>query len=348
MTCLSLQIIKKTLSFFKKNLSLFIHILKIFILITLIAYLLVSGKLDLHKLSFLIKKENITTLIIVISLLLVSYLTLALRQKIFINSLGGRLRTSLSIQIIFVALLLNIFFIGAIGIELVRMYYLKAHTKILYSELSGFILIDRLLGIISLVLIAYLNLVVFFLLGGREYFLFLNTGFIKFIFYISLVPILFLTFVLFLRSEKMNTLSSKLIPRFIFRQQIQNFIDSLKKLTCERKTLFAIVGLCIIGNLSAISGISFLAFHLYGRESMAASFFFTPFVFLLSAIPVTPGNIGWTETVADTVWSMVGIQGGATVFAVWRLIGLSLSLLGGLFYVRMGKDFVKPVENDRS
>lgn len=331
-----------------KKFSSYTRILKVILLLTLATYLIVSGKLDLEKLSFLIKKENIITLIVATSLLLISYLTVALRQIIFINSLGGRLRTSFSIQIIFIALFLQVFFIGAIGIELVRMYYLKAHTKILYSELSGFVIIDRLMGVLSLVLIAYLNLVVFSLLGGREYFLFLNSGFIKFIFYIALVPIMFLIFVLFLRSEKINTLSSKLIQRFIFRQQIQNFIDAIKKITFKRKTLFVIFVLCIIGNLSAISGISFLAFHLYGRESMTASFFFTPFVFLLSAIPVTPGNIGWTETVADTIWSTFNIQGGATVFAAWRLIMLSLSLLGGLFYLRIGKDFVKPVENQHS
>jgi len=322
-----------------KKFSSYTRILKIILLLTLVTYLIVSGKLDLQKLSFLIKKENLLTLLFIIFLILISYISFAVRQKIFVNSLGGNLQTFFSFKIVLIAYFLNNFLIGAIGIDLVRIYYIKAHTKIRYSELGSFILIDRLLGIGSLVFISFLTLLVFSFHGASEYSFLVNFGLIQYLWYIALLPAILLGLILLLRFEKIYTLCSKIFQRLIFGKQIQNFFYGLKKLTDQWKTFFIIIGLYLIGHFSTISGISLLALHLYGKESMVASFLLSPFIFLAGVIPVTPGNIGWTETVADIIWSIIGVRGGATVFAIWRVIILILSLIGGLFYVRMGKNY---------
>jgi hypothetical protein len=56
-------------------------------------------------------------------------------------------------------------------------------------------------------------------------------------------------------------------------------------------------------------------------------------VMLLGVIPVTPGNISWTELLATFGWSAVGSRGGAEIFLSWRIITVICSLLGGLFYL---------------
>jgi uncharacterized membrane protein YbhN (UPF0104 family) len=56
-------------------------------------------------------------------------------------------------------------------------------------------------------------------------------------------------------------------------------------------------------------------------------------VMLLGVIPVTPGNIGWTELLATFGWSTIGSRGGAEIFLSWRIITVICSLLGGLFYL---------------
>jgi len=56
-------------------------------------------------------------------------------------------------------------------------------------------------------------------------------------------------------------------------------------------------------------------------------------VMLLGVIPVTPGNIGWTELLATFGWSTIGSQGGAEIFLSWRITTVICSLLGGFFYL---------------
>ena len=61
-------------------------------------------------------------------------------------------------------------------------------------------------------------------------------------------------------------------------------------------------------------------------------------VLLLGIIPVTPGNIGWTELVASTGWSVVGSAAGGIIFFYWRIVSILFSLPGGLLYLFPGND----------
>ena len=57
---------------------------------------------------------------------------------------------------------------------------------------------------------------------------------------------------------------------------------------------------------------------------------------LTAVVPVTPGNIGCTEWIADALYRNMGMEGGATVFMLWWVLLLLFSLAGEIFYLRIG------------
>jgi len=59
-------------------------------------------------------------------------------------------------------------------------------------------------------------------------------------------------------------------------------------------------------------------------------------VLLFGIIPVTPGNIGWTELVASMGWSVVGSTAGGIIFFYWRIVCIIFSLPGGVLYLLPG------------
>lgn len=56
-------------------------------------------------------------------------------------------------------------------------------------------------------------------------------------------------------------------------------------------------------------------------------------VILLGAIPVTPGNLGWTELLASLSWTAIGSHAGGEVFLFWRAVTVLCSLPGGILYI---------------
>jgi uncharacterized membrane protein YbhN (UPF0104 family) len=64
-------------------------------------------------------------------------------------------------------------------------------------------------------------------------------------------------------------------------------------------------------------------------------------VMLFGIIPVTPGNIGWTELVASVGWSVVGSTAGGIIFFYWRIVNILFSLPGGLFYLLSGNGILR-------
>jgi uncharacterized protein (TIRG00374 family) len=54
---------------------------------------------------------------------------------------------------------------------------------------------------------------------------------------------------------------------------------------------------------------------------------------LANVIPITPGGIGVGEAASETLFRLIGVQGGAALVAAWRAGMVALSLIGAALYV---------------
>ena len=88
--------------------------------------------------------------------------------------------------------------------------------------------------------------------------------------------------------------------------------------------LCSLAGLLILGNIVA-----------EGLRDVIPLVTVSTIVILVSVIPVTPGNLGWTELIAALGWSAAGSNAGATIFLNWRIVTIICSLPWGLVFLSM-------------
>jgi uncharacterized membrane protein YbhN (UPF0104 family) len=53
-----------------------------------------------------------------------------------------------------------------------------------------------------------------------------------------------------------------------------------------------------------------------------------------NALPVTPGGLGVGEAASEALFRAVGVPGGASLIAAWRVGTILVSALGAAFYIR--------------
>lgn len=99
------------------------------------------------------------------------------------------------------------------------------------------------------------------------------------------------------------------------------------------KVLGQSFALSILGHLGALAS-AWLAFYCYGEEaSLIAVFAIAPLVNIAWALPVTPMGLGVSDSVAATLYPMVGLQAGAEVVMLLRGFMLFIFLLCGVVFL---------------
>ena len=61
--------------------------------------------------------------------------------------------------------------------------------------------------------------------------------------------------------------------------------------------------------------------------------FIMPIGFISVAIPISPGGIGVGHVAFESLYSIVGISGGANIFNLFLITQLMINLLGGIVYL---------------
>lgn len=116
----------------------------------------------------------------------------------------------------------------------------------------------------------------------------------------------------------------------------QEFFLVSPKVFRQRKVL-ALTLLVSLGNiLLAMTGIGLLAAQMFDLRAFWPYSLLSSVVMFIGIVPVTPGNLGWLEAAAQTVYSLIGISGGAVVFLAWRVVACAFSLTGGLWQMFTG------------
>jgi len=130
--------------------------------------------------------------------------------------------------------------------------------------------------------------------------------------------------------KKLKEIALKVLRQGFFYNMVEGFGAVTKK---RRYLIYAFLisigaqGICLAGLLNLINLTDELTPDIFSLVAVSSM------VLLLGVIPVTPGNIGWTELLATFGWSAIGSQSGAEVFLSWRIVTVICSLLGGIFYL---------------
>lgn len=201
----------------------------------------------------------------------------------------------------------------AVGFDGVRLYYGFRRNEGQKEALLSTVIADRVMGLLSLVALALLFGGVFLLQGFQDIFA---------------RPLLFLWIVLVA-----TVVLATGVPRLARSWKPAGRV--LTAIAGYRHYKGVLVGaflLSCIGHLSTIAGIYFTFLALRLSPPLLAVCAVTPLVTLSWGIPFTPMGIGVVDSVADTLYSMIHVQGGAEVTIIARVAALLVALVGGVAY----------------
>jgi uncharacterized membrane protein YbhN (UPF0104 family) len=117
-------------------------------------------------------------------------------------------------------------------------------------------------------------------------------------------------------------------------------LETIHSYRNHRTRLLGALALALAAHLCAFSALLLVArvadARVFGWEMAAI----VPFGFLANMLPLTPGGLGVGEAAMDTLFHMVGRDGGAEAILGWRLLMFVLGLAGLVFYIRGRRRFV--------
>jgi uncharacterized protein (TIRG00374 family) len=311
--------------------------LKISIAIFVMFYLYRSGWVTRETLTKFFKVDHIPFLMLSGLCFLIAQMLCASRLVLLLRTINLHLRLFRGFKLVMIGNFFNTVIPGTVGGDLVKGYYLVKSEENRRGQSAGIVIMDRVLGFLALMLIGGTSII--YLLWQK------NSIFYpyRYEFHIALsvvgsVSALSAAFFVLSRNqrvrEKIGAFFAAIFRKSIFYYLLEGFgviakhhqILMYSFFVSILIQLFSLAGLLILGN--AISG-TFPDIILFAAMSTV--------VLLLSVIPVTPGNLGWTELIAAFGWSAVGSNAGATIFLSWRIVTVICSLPWGFVFLSMAE-----------
>jgi len=315
---------------FKKYLTTFF---KIGIAFILIWYLFKSGRLRSESLLRLSHLDSLPFLTLSAFAFLFSQVLSSARIIFLLKIIEIRLKFIQSFKLTMIGNFFNMAIPGTVGGDIVKGFYLARNEETYKGRSSGIVIIDRVIGLLGLLLIGFVSTVYL----SKKY----SSILIPYqyelwgILAISIVVLgLFVSFIIIgknkLVRKKLREIAFRIFRQGFFYNMMEGFSAVTKK---RRYLIYAFLMSIVVQGISLTGLLNLVNLTDEIMPDMIALVAISSIVMLLGVIPITPGNIGWTELLATFGWSAIGSQGGAEIFLSWRIITVICSLLGGIFYL---------------
>lgn len=276
---------------------------------------------------------------LIVALFVLSILTMFYR----LHFLMGRNDLVISFREVVKASLMGLFFNftlpGGAGGDLVKSYYLWQPFPTRKSILVSVVIADRLIGVVGLLLMAFIALLSQprVLLAQKDLqimFLLLTAilaGFIFILFY----------FYLLRKNPDMNWPGFRTLMKFSWFRKVHDLAAYVLKI----KNFLMALGITLISQFIAVLVMYYIGVTSFGQSheyivELLPFFIVVPLGFLTTAIPISPGGIGvgqvafyalfkiYTDTSSDL---------GPTIITTYQVLLFSAGLVGLFYYLRSGK-----------
>lgn len=258
----------------------------------------------------------------------------AWRLSLLLNAVSVRVNWFEAFRLTLMGSFFNLVLPGVIGGDVAKGVYLTKHETTAKGASSGVVFLDRVVGLLALIVVGCGSVIVLLqqqmdrIVPYREPLLLVLSG-------ASFLVAMALAFLLLTRNRDLRSRTAEFIRSMLGRGFFFNMIASVALLSDRYRVLtltFVIsIGIQVLGliGICSLAGV--------GADmdpgTMLSLMAVSSVVLLLGVVPVTPGNLGWTELMASHGWSAVGSSEGAEVFLYWRVITLLCSIPGGLIYL---------------
>lgn len=307
------------------------------LLIALVGYLLVTKQADIQKAVAVVTTNSIPFFIGSLIFCAAAAFLTAVRQKELLRPLAPGISLRRLCTVTYAGIFANNFLPANLGLDASRFMGFYGHESLRPSKLTSWIVVDRvvaLAGLISLSLFAVL-LTVALQQGGAQ-----SGAVVKyFLFVVALCVLGLIAGFTVIFSDTLLNLIKRLTSRWNIADSIDRVAQGFRGYCTNPRTLVRPLATASLAYLANILGICVLAWLLGGLPAAQMALIGCPIVLLASAVPVTPGNLGWTEGVAGMVWHMADAGDGVALFLLWRFVVLFFSLGGSLAWLHIRKEY---------
>ena len=312
---------KNTIKYLKIFFKLAIAVLAIWVLFK-------TEKLSKESFIKLFQTNNIPFLFLSGLAFISSQLLATSRLILLLRAIDLRIRYSFGLKLTMIGNFFSFVIPGTVGGDIVKGYYLIDKEESNKGRSSGIIIMDRVLGffaIVSFAIVAITYLLQKDIVKLDSYHRELHLLVIA----ICSLFSLFMVFLVFGRNQlfrgKLKAIFLALFGNNILYYIADGFGLILKK---PRNVIYCFIISLLVQLISFAGLLILLNISSASMPGIIPLFAVTSIVKLFGAIPVTPGNIGWTELIAAFGFSVIGLDAGAEIFLYWRLVAVFCSLPG--------------------
>jgi len=219
----------------------------------------------------------------------------------------------------------NNFVPGLTGGDVVRAYLIARRTdKKAVPVLS--VLVDRIVGVTALALLCIL---VIFL--NKDKFHDLMWGFLFFMFALGLLSVLFLS-----RSAQSIVRKNRWMMRIMTYGPFTHLPEAIEAYRSRKRLLLLWLVASMVNHVFSTGVTILLALAMGFQASLADFFVLVPLISIASTVPITPSGWGVSEALSDFLFvkfAGMAVGDGAVLAVMWRTVGVSWSLLGGIMFL---------------
>lgn len=295
--------------------------------VAILVYLGKSGQIKLSSLMRLLHAWPVTAA--AVGFLLLDILMMSIRASLFFRS--ARLTLSLwhSIQLNLIGFLFSTFLPGAAGGDIAKLVYATKENHGRRAEVATVLILDRLVGLFSLVLLPLLFAPFF-----SE--LLRSVTVLRRLLYMDalLAGAVVAAAALVMFFAPTRSWVHWLLGRWPGIKNIAlRVLDALTTQGEARSTMFFALLLSLLANLAlvVVTGLGLYAVNPVAFSMRLA--LVAPIGHLVNSLPLTPGGIGVGETAFNGLFALTGMRGGAETLLCLRLWNVVVGFLGLLVYL---------------
>lgn len=307
-----------------------LQILKILVAAGLITWLVLSGRLDFSLLG-----GHLVNLVSLggVALIAANFVLAALRWHWLLGLQGGGFSYLRVLRWSWIGEFFAIVSPGSAGADLARGYYALANAPGARTGALSSILLDRLIGLWSMLLLALVSFALL-LMGDTP-----PPPAVRAIGWVSAAGFLGLCLGFAgLASATLQGVALRLAPRRL----IQPLEAMFQAYMAGKPVLARAAGLSVLAHLFLLAPFGLAGVALGIDLGWQAVFLVVPLIFIANMVPLSPGGIGIGETAAAFLFAQFGIGDGAAVMMVVRIWLVVVQMIGGAIYLVHGDKPKRP------
>jgi hypothetical protein len=303
-------------------------LLRLGIGVGILVYLAKSGQINFPSLMRLLHAWPVT--VAATGILLLDIVIMSIRASLLFHNARLCLSLGNSIRLNLIGFLFSTFLPGAAGGDIAKAVYATRENRGRRAEVAAVLILDRMVGLFSLVLLPLLFAPFF-----RE--LLSSVAVLRRIVVADgvLAGLMLAGTALIMFFAPTRSWVAGLLARWPAIQSIAlRVLDALAVHGKAPGTLVFATFLSVLANLALIA-VTGLGLYVVSAGSLSMRLtLVAPIGHLVNSLPLTPGGIGVGETAFNALFAVTGMNGGAEALLCVRLWNVIIGMLGLLVYVR--------------